>query len=278
MIISASRRTDIPALFSEWFYNRIQKGYVFVRNPYNPLQVGRVSLTPDKVDGFVFWTKNAAPMLERIHELDKFKYYFQYTITPYGREIEKNIPDKNAVILPSFKKIGIDKAIWRYDPIFINDKYTWDYHIRAFTKIAEALEGYTGKAVISFVNSYRTVDLRPLNIHPLTLEQQRELAQQLFEIANTHGIILSSCAENLDIPHSRCVDGKMFGVTKPKDRNQRGLCQCVESVDIGAYSTCSNGCAYCYANHYGYVQAPLDVECDLLGSPLTGNEKIRQRN
>ena len=70
----------------------------------------------------------------------------------------------------------------------------------------------------------------------------------------------------------------MFEVTKPKDRNQRGLCQCVESVDIGAYSTCSNGCAYCYANHYGYVQAPLDVECDLLGSPLTGNEKIRQRN
>lgn len=266
MIISASRRTDIPALFSEWFYNRIQKGYVFVRNPYNPLQVGRVSLTPDKVDGFVFWTKNAAPMLERIHELDKFKYYFQYTITPYGQEIEKNIPDKNAVILPSFKKIGIDKAIWRYDPIFINDKYTWDYHIRAFTKIAEALEGYTGKAVISFVNSYRTVDLRPLNIHPLTLEQQRELAQQLFEIANTHGIILSSCAEDLDIPHSCCVDGKMFEVTKPKDRNQRGLCQCVESVDIGAYSTCSNGCAYCYANHYGYVQAPLDVECDLLGS------------
>lgn len=278
MIVSASRRTDIPALFSEWFYNRIKKGYVFVRNPYNPLQVGRVSLTPDNVEGFVFWTKNAVPMLERIHELDKFKYYFQYTITPYGREIEKNIPDKNTVILPSFKKIGIDKAIWRYDPIFINDKYTWNYHIRAFTKIAEALEGYTGKAVISFVNSYRTVDLRPLNIHPLTLEQQRELAQQLFEIANTHGIILSSCAEDLDIPHSCCVDGKMFGVNKPKDRNQRGLCQCVESVDIGAYSTCSNGCAYCYANHYGYVQSSPDIECDLLGSPLTGNEKIKQRN
>jgi hypothetical protein len=111
MIVSASRRTDIPALFSEWFYNRIKKGYVFVRNPYNPLQVGRVLLTPDKVDGFVFWTKNAAPMLERIYELDKFKYYFQYTITPYGREIEKNIPDKNAVILPSFKKIKLDKAI-----------------------------------------------------------------------------------------------------------------------------------------------------------------------
>lgn len=155
MIVSASRRTDIPALFSEWFYNRVGKGFVLLRNPYNPLQVGRVSLTPDKVDGFVFWTKNAAPMLDRIHELDAFKYYFQYTITPYGRDVEKNIPDKNEVVIPAFKKIGADKAIWRYDPIFINDRYTWDYHIRAFTKIAESLEGHTHKAVTSFVDSYR---------------------------------------------------------------------------------------------------------------------------
>lgn len=278
MIVSASRRTDIPALFSEWFYNRVGKGFVLLRNPYNPLQVGRVSLTPDKVDGFVFWTKNAAPMLDRIHELDAFKYYFQYTITPYGRDVEKNIPDKNEVVIPAFKRIGADKAIWRYDPVFLNDRYTWDYHIRAFTKIAEALEGYTSKAVMSFVDSYRTVDLRPLNIQPLTTEQQIELAQQLSEIAAQHGIILSSCAEELGLPHSSCVDGKMFGVDKPKDRNQRGLCQCVESVDIGAYSTCRNGCAYCYANHYGYVQDPPDADCDLLGPPLNGNEKIKQRN
>lgn len=124
MIVSASRRTDIPALFSEWFYNRVGKGFVLLRNPYNPLQVGRVSLTPDKVDGFVFWTKNAAPMLNRIHELDAFKYYFQYTITPYGRDVEKNIPDKHEVVIPAFKKIGADKAIWRYDPVFLNDRYT----------------------------------------------------------------------------------------------------------------------------------------------------------
>ena len=121
MIVSASRRTDIPALFSEWFYNRVGKGFVLLRNPYNPLQVGRVSLTPDKVDGFVFWTKNAAPMLNRIHELDAFKYYFQYTITPYGRDVEKNIPDKHEVVIPAFKRIGADKAIWRYDPVFLND-------------------------------------------------------------------------------------------------------------------------------------------------------------
>ena len=181
-------------------------------------------------------------------------------------------------MIPAFKKIGSDKAIWRYDPIFINDTYTWEYHIKAFTELAESLEGHTRKAVMSFVDEYRTVDLRPLRIQPLSSEQQRELAQQLFEIAAAHGIELTSCAEDLGIPHSCCVDGRMFGVEKPKDRNQRGLCQCVESIDIGSYSTCSHGCAYCYANHYGYVQDRPSPDCDLLGPPLTGNEKIKQRN
>lgn len=278
MIVSASRRTDIPALFSEWFYNRVGKGFVLLKNPYNPLQVGRVTLTPDKVDGFVFWTKNAAPMLPRIHELDAFKYYFQFTITPYGKDVEKNIPDKKEIVIPAFKKIEKGKAIWRYDPIFLNEKYTWGYHIRAFTEIAESLEGYATKAVTSFVDSYRTVDLKPLKIQPLAAEQQKELAQQLAEIAKQHGIELFSCAEELGLPHSSCVDGKMFGVVKPKDRNQRGLCQCCESVDIGAYSTCSHGCAYCYANHYGYVLPRPDNDSDVLGTPLTGNEKIKQRN
>ena len=267
MIVSASRRTDIPALFSEWFYNRVGKGFVLLRNPYNPLQVGRVTLTPDRVDGFVFWTKNAAPMLGRIHELDAFKYYFQYTITPYGRDIEKNIPDKHEVVIPAFKQIGADRAIWRYDPVLLNERYTWAYHLRAFTKMAQELEGYTHKAVMSFVDYYRTVDLTPLHIQPLTPEQQRELAQQLAEIAAAHGITLTACAEDLGLPQSACVDGTMFG-----------LCGCVESVDIGSYSTCSHGCAYCYANHYGYVQDPPDPDCDLLGPPLTGNEKIKQRN
>jgi len=106
MIVSASRRTDIPALFSEWFYNRVEKGFVLLKNPYNPLQVGRVTLTPDKVDGFVFWTKNAAPMLPRINELDNFKYYFQFTITPYGKDVEKNIPDKKKL---SFRRLRESK-------------------------------------------------------------------------------------------------------------------------------------------------------------------------
>ncbi len=278
MIVSASRRTDIPALFSEWFYNRIRAGFVLLRNPYNFHQVGRVTLTPDKVEGIVFWTKNATPMLPRIHELDSFKYYFQFTITAYDRDIERNIPDKQEVIIPAFKKIGADKAIWRYDPIFLNERYTWDYHIQAFTKLAEELEGFTHKAVMSYVDAYRGVNLAAIGVQQMTSEQQREMAQQLAEIAKQHGIKLTACAESVGLPVACCIDAKMFGLNKPRDNNQRELCTCAASVDIGTYNTCSHGCAYCYANHYGYVQPAIDPNCDLLGPPLTGDEKIKQRN
>lgn len=277
MIISASRRTDIPALFSDWFYNRVWERFVLLKNPYNPLQVGRLTLSPDKVDGIVFWTKNAAPMLPRIHELDTFKYYFQFTITPYGKDVERNIPDKREVVIPAFQKLA-GRAIWRYDPIFINARYSRAYHVRAFAEIAEALEGSTDRVVTSFVDSYRTVDLSLLGIEPQTEDQKCELAQELSEIAKSHGMTLYSCAEELGLPPSCCIDGSMFGVKLPKDRNQRGACTCVESIDIGAYSTCGNGCVYCYANHYGYVMPRPDPKAELLGSPLTGKEKIKQRN
>ncbi len=278
MIVSASRRTDIPALFSEWFYNRVKAGFVLLRNPYNFHQVGRVTLTPDKVKGFVFWTKNAAPMLLRIHELESFKYYFQFTITAYEKDIERNVPNKQEVVIPAFKKLGTEKVIWRYDPILINERYTWDYHIRAFTKIAEELEGFTHKAVMSYVDAYRGVNLTAIGVKQMTLEQQREMAQQLAEIAMKHGIKLTACAENVGLPFARCIDATMFGLKKSKDNSQRGLCTCDESIDIGAYNTCTNGCAYCYANHYGYKKPIIDPNCDLLGDPLTGNEKIKQRN
>lgn len=158
MIVSASRRTDIPTFYSEWFYNRIKEGFLYVRNPMNAHQISRIDLSPDVVDCIVFWTKNPIPMLPRLDELAAYKYYFQFTLTGYGRDMEANLPDKKEKLIPAFKqlaeKIGKKRIIWRYDPIVFTKKYSPEYHIKAFTQIAEALDGCTEKCVISFVDIY----------------------------------------------------------------------------------------------------------------------------
>ena len=156
MIISASRRTDIPAYYSEWFFNRLKAGYVLVRNPMNIHKISKVSLSPKVVDGIVFWTKNPTPMLKRIPELEQYSYYFQFTLNPYGRDVELNVPSKGRVIIPAFRKlsklIGRERVIWRYDPIIINKKYTIEYHCKYFRILASKLSEYTERCTISFVD------------------------------------------------------------------------------------------------------------------------------
>ena len=158
MIISASRRTDIPNYYSEWFYNRIKEGFLYVRNPMNFHQVSEIRITPDLVDCIVFWTKNPLPMMDRLEELKAYPYYFQFTLTGYGNDVEINLPDKKTSIIPAFRelagRIGREKVIWRYDPIFFTGRYTVQYHLKAFRNIAEALSGYTEKCVISFLDIY----------------------------------------------------------------------------------------------------------------------------
>lgn len=124
MILSASRRTDIPCYYSEWFINRLKAGYVFTRNPMNHAQISRINLSPDIVDCIVFWTKDPANMLDRLHILDEigYKYYFQFTLTPYGKEIECSLREKSQIIETFIKlseTIGKDKVLWRYDPIIL---------------------------------------------------------------------------------------------------------------------------------------------------------------
>ena len=136
MILSVSRRTDIPNYYSDWFYNRIKEGFLYVRNPFNPHQISRIDLSSQVVDCIVFWTKNPANMLARLDELQAYKYYFQFTLTGYGRDIEPNLPDKRNELIATFQKlsekIGKEKVIWRYDPILINERYTVEYHLNAF--------------------------------------------------------------------------------------------------------------------------------------------------
>lgn len=266
MMISASRRTDIPAFYSEWLFNRIKKGYVLVRNPMNIHQVGKISLTPDVVDGIVFWTKNPTPMMSRLSELDKYTYYFQFTLTAYDRDVEPNIPSKNSVIIPEFqnlsKVIGRDRVIWRYDPIFFNDHYTMEYHCKYFRVLASKLGDYTEKCTVSFLDLYKNTarNVRPLNIQTETVEMQYEIMQRFAEIAAEFGIYLDTCAEKTDlgslkIGHACCIDKDRFErigncrLTLGKDSNQRSECGCVASIDIGTYNTCKHGCLYCYANY-----------------------------
>ena len=261
MIISASRRTDIPAFYSDWFFNRIKEGFVFVRNPRNYRQISRIKISPDVVDGIVFWTKNPAPMLARLNEIREYMYYFQFSVTPYGKDIEPHLPQKNTEILSAFKNIsqlvGADRVIWRYDPILINAKYTIAYHTRAFEKIAAELHKHTRKVTISFVDTdYRGLksNIDRLNLSPFTADMQIEVASALASIAREYGLTIDACAEEVDlqafgIEKARCIDGRLFSASLEKDKNQRPECGCAASIDIGMYNTCMNGCLYCYANY-----------------------------
>ncbi|MDR1067984.1 MAG: DUF1848 domain-containing protein [Clostridiales Family XIII bacterium] len=295
MIISASRRTDIPAYYAEWFFKRIRDAHVLVRNPVNLRQVSRIKLTPEVVDGIVFWTKDPTPMLDRLGELKDYTYYFQFTITPYGKDIEPNIPPKNEAILTAFKKlsdmIGPDRIIWRYDPILISEKYSAEYHLRAFAKIAGELHDYTRKVIISFIDEdYRTVksNVKELALSDFPAEKQIEIGSALSGIAKDYGLRIDTCAEEIDleeygIEHARCIDGRLFEklldcrLDIGKDRNQRPECGCAASVDIGMYNTCLNGCRYCYANYNPKMVARNYARHDPLSPLLSGEISAEDR-
>lgn len=265
MIISASRRTDIPSYYADWFFRRVEEGFFLVRNPRNPHQISRVSLSPDLVDGIIFWTKNPAPMLDRLGELEAYNYYFQFTLTAYGKDVESRVPSKEEVMVPVFRRlsslIGRERVIWRYDPILFNHTYTPAFHREHFRILADSLGQYTEKCTVSFLDQYKSTvhNMKSLNILPVTYEQQVELLGQFSEIAAENGIYIDTCAEkndygSLHIPHARCIDRERLerigGVrlSVVKDQNQRPECGCFASIDMGEYDTCPNGCLYCYAN------------------------------
>jgi hypothetical protein len=264
MIISASRRTDIPAHYSGWLFRRLSEGFVRTRNPMNPANIKRISLLPEDVDGIVFWSKDPAPMLPRLTELGRYKYYFQFTLTPYGQDIEPGVPDKAAVI-ETFKRlsdaIGPERTLWRYDPILINPDYPPERHVELFGNMAAALEGHTRRCTVSFVDMYKNTaaNMGKLLLRETLPGEKIRLAETLARVAAGHGMELCACSEegisSPLISRAKCIDAGLFnalwGLNLPmrKDRNQRAACGCTESVDIGAYNTCPGGCLYCYANY-----------------------------
>ena len=298
MILSASRRTDIPAYYSDWFCRRVRAGYLCVRNPMNAHQVSRVSLDPAVVDCIVFWTKNPAPMLERLEELAAYQYYFQVTLTGYGRDVEGNVPDKHEVLLPAFKQlastIGPERVIWRYDPILFNERYTPEYHLRAVRSIARELEGRTEKCVISFVDTYakNRKNMERLHTRELPQAELEEFAGRLASITREHGMVTASCAEKIDlaacgIEHNACIDGalieRLLGckLAVKKDPSQRIECGCMASVEVGAYNTCRHACTYCYANHNADAVArscaAYDPDSPILCGTIAPDDKVTDR-
>jgi len=264
MIISASRRTDIPAFYSDWFFNRLREGYLMVRNPMNIHQVSKIILSPDIVDCIVFWTKNPEPMLKRISELNKYNFYFHFTLNSYDKSIEPNVPEKKhliSVFKELSKMIGEERVIWRYDPILLTDIFNKEYHIKWFEVLAEKLSGFTCKCVISFIDFYKKTErnLRGLNLIPFNNDIINEIAFNFSRIAQKYGMVIETCSEEIElekynIKRGKCIDDELISriagkkISLEKDPNQRTVCGCVKSVDIGAYNTCKHNCIYCYAN------------------------------
>lgn len=265
MIISASRRTDIPAFYSEWFINRLKEGFAYAKNPMNPKQISKISLNKDVVDCIVFWTKNARPMLGQLDKIRDmgYQYYFQFTITPYDRSVEKHLDDK-AKIIETFKelseKIGEQRLIWRYDPVIVNDSYSTEYHLDSFYKICSSLNGYTSKCIFSFVDLYSKMRKSSKGIveKEINSENMNKIAQGFSEISKRNQMKLETCSEEIDlskygIGHTSCIDKKTiediigYSINAKKSQGQRQYCECIESIEIGAYDCCSHGCIYCYA-------------------------------
>lgn len=276
MIISASRRSDIPAFFGDWLMGRLRAGWAAVVNPFNANQARRVSLEPDQVDALVFWTKNPAPFAKHLDELDAkgYAYYFHFTLNLYPGFLEPALPPL-AQRLASFKdlsrRLGPERVIWRYDPIVISSATPPEYHEQNFACLAQKLEGNTKRVVISFMQTYaklrgrlkqaekeqgvELVDYKD-GAHE---EELKRLSGKLARIADKHGLEMRACAEERDlnvvgVEPSACIDAglinRLFGLNLPpgRDPHQRPACGCAPSVDIGAYNTCSHACLYCYAN------------------------------
>ncbi len=292
MIISASRRTDIPALYPEWFVNRLRENYVMVPNPYNRKKVSSIRLTPEVVDCIAFWTKDPEPMIPYLREIDRmgYNYYFQMTITDYEKDLEPNVPgtaESMATFLLLSEMIGKERIDWRFDPIVLTEKYSLDYHAEQFETMCQWLHDATERCIISFMDDYGNNGFPELE--PWEMEA---VAERLSGIAARYGLPLYTCAEKIDlsrygIQHGACIDPekirKLIGykLDLKKAHSQRPECRCAESIDVGMYGTCVNGCKYCYATgsvgsvHKKYEQH--DPYSPLLTGHLRGDETITEK-
>ena len=259
MILNVSGRTDIVAFYSEWFMNRYKEGFVDVRNPFYPKQVSRIYF--NDVDAILFCTKNPIPIIKYLDKIDK-PILFHVTLTPYKKDIEPNVIPKGLVIqaIKNISKIiGSENLYIRYDPIFINDKYTLDYHIKSFDKLCKLLNGYVKHIIISFIDEYKNVKKNAFSLkyRELTQDDYKKIGINFIKSAKENGMTVQTCCESVNLTqygfiNRACVSFnlayKLTGKTNLKKWKERN-CNCVNMVDIGCYNSCKHFCKYCYANY-----------------------------
>ena len=260
MILNVSGRTDIVGFYTEWFMNRYKEGFVDVRNPFNPKMVSRINF--ENVDLILFCTKNPIPILDRLKEIDK-PILFHVTLTPYKEDIEPNVPNKKDII-EAIKKlseiIGKDKLTIRYDPIFLSDKYNLEYHVKAFDKVCNLLDGYVNKILVSFIDNYKNVrkNEKTLNFREFTEKDYETIGRSFSNSAKKHNMIVHTCFEDRNLleygfAKGECLSHELaFKLTGKTYKNwtarKEQKCNCVQMVDIGVYNSCKHFCKYCYAN------------------------------
>lgn len=292
MILSASRRTDIPALYPAWIVNRLRAGEILVVNPYNRRKVTRLRFTPESVDCIVFWTKNPEPLIPYLREIDEmgYRYCFQMTVTDYGRDIEPEIPrteDAIATFLLLSEMVGKERIDWRFDPLLLTERYSVEYHRERFAQMCEWMHNATERCITSFVDFYRGC--------PYPEPEDEEicrLAEGMAKEAGKYGLPIYTCSEKIDlspygIMHGACIDKDRlrrvagYKLDLKKDTGQRPHCMCAESIDVGAYDTCVNGCGYCYAvGRTGNARRNYenhDPESPLLVGTLKGDETVTEK-
>ena len=262
MILFVSGRCDIVAFYTPWFMKRLKEGVVDVRNPFYRKQVSRIYF--DDVDLIYFCTKDPRPIIPYLKEIDK-PILFNVTVTPYKRDIEPNVFNKNKIVesvMEISKIIGADNIYVRYDPIFLSDRYTLDYHIKAFKRLCSLLDGYVKHIIVSFIDDYKNVrkNIGVLRVKPFDFEDYKTIGIAFSSIANSYNMTVQTCFEKENLVEYGFIKGDCLGVelakrltgkTKfKKSRIRKGnLCNCVEMVDIGYYNSCKYFCRYCYANY-----------------------------
>lgn len=271
MIINTGNRTDIPAFYAEWFLNRLREGYVCARNPYRPDQVTRFRLNPAVVDLLAFCTKDPAPLLtlsdrrpDAAASLGAFRQFWFVTITPYGREIEPGVPDRFTV-MDSFRelsrRVGTARIVWRYDPVFLSEEYSLEFHLRVFEEMAAYLEGYTEQVVVSFIDLYEKTKRNFPEVLEVRRADRLMLGEAFCGAARRHGMRLHTCLEGNELARfgadtTGCMTKEVIERAleeelrvPPGTAPAREGCRCLLGSDVGAYNTCRHFCRYCYANY-----------------------------